>query len=113
MRRILAVAILVTSTIMSLMSQAMSQATSETPPQCWYNGWRWNCGPGPDLGPLGLLALPFIAVGTAVTGVVALVTLPVRAIFAPPYYPPPPPAYYPPRYYYPPPSGSSYAPAAQ
>jgi hypothetical protein len=109
MRRVLAIAILVTSTMIFPASEAVSQ----TPPQCWYNGVVWNCGLGPDLGPLGLLALPVVAVGTAVTGVVALVTLPVRAIFAPPYYPPPPPAYYPPRYYYPPPPGSSYAPRAQ
>ena len=108
MRRVLAVAILVTCTIMLPTSPAVSQ----TPPQCWYNGVVYNCGPGPDLGPLGVLALPFIAVGTVVTGVVSLVALPVQAIFAPPYYPPPPPAYYPPRYYYPPPSGSSSAPPA-
>ena len=109
MRRVLAIAILVTSTIMPPTSQAMSQ----TPSQCWYNGVVWNCGLGPDLGPLSLLALPVVAVGTAITGVVALVTLPVRAIFAPAYYPPPPPAFYPPRYYYPPPPGSSYAPQAR
>ena len=108
MRRVLAIIVLVTSTIILPTSQTMSQ----TPSQCWYNGWVWNCGPGPDLGPLGLLALPIVAVGTVVTGVVALVTLPVRAIIAPPYYPLPPPTYYPPRYYYPPPSGSSYAPQA-
>jgi hypothetical protein len=113
MRRVLAIAILVTSTIMLPTFPAMSQATPQAPPQCWYNGVVWNCGPGPDLGPLGLLALPFIAVGTAVTGVVALVTLPVQAIVGPVYYPPPPPAYYPPRYYYPPPPGSSSAPRGQ
>ena len=109
MGRVLAIAILVTSTIMLPTSQALSQ----TPSQCWYNGWAWNCGPGPDIGPFGLLALPFVAVATAVTGVVSVVTLPVRAILGPPYYPPPHPAYYPPRYYYPPPPGSSYAPPAQ
>jgi hypothetical protein len=109
MRRILAIAILVTSTMILPASEAVSQ----TPAQCWYNGVVWNCGPGPDLGPLSLLALPVVAVGTVVTGVVALVTLPVRAIFAPSYYPPPPPAFYPPRYYYPPPQGYSYPPPAQ
>ena len=109
MRRVLAIAILVTSTIMLPASQAMSQA----PAQCWYNGWVWNCGSGPDLGPLGLLALPFVAVGTAITGVVALVTLPVRAIVAPPYYPPPSTRLLPAALLLPPPSGSSYAPAAQ
>jgi hypothetical protein len=96
MRRVLAIVVLVTSAIMLPTSRASAQ--------CWYNGWVWNCSP--DLGPLGLLALPVIAVGTAVTGVIALVTLPVRAIVAPPYYPPPPPVYYPPRFYYPPPPGS-------
>jgi hypothetical protein len=51
----------------------------EASARCWHNGWGWRCG-GP-----GLLALPFVAAGTAV----AVAT-------APPYYGPPPAYYYPP-----------------
>jgi len=62
---------------------------SEASARCWNNGWGWHCGPG-------LLALPFIAAGTAV----AIATAPVRAVVGGPYYYAPPPAYYgPPGYY--------------
>ncbi|HEY1798647.1 MAG TPA: hypothetical protein VGG57_21220 [Stellaceae bacterium] len=70
----------------------------EASARCWHGGWGWHCGPG-------LLALPFIAAGTAV----AVATAPVQALAGPPYYGPgyygPPPAYYypAPGYYYPPP----------
>ena len=105
MRRVVAIAILVANTIILPIHQASAQ--------CSYNGSAWNCPPpGPDLGPLGPLALPFIAVGTVLTGVLTVVTLPLQAIFGPPYYPPPYP-YYPyyaaPPYYRPTPG--SYAPA--
>ena len=102
MRRLVAIAILVASTIVL--------PTAEASAQCWYNGMAWNCPPGADLGPLGPLALPFIAVGTVLTGVLTVVTLPLQAVFGPPYYPPPYPYYAPPPYYRPPPP-VSYAPA--
>jgi hypothetical protein len=107
MRRLVAMVILVASTTVLPISEASAQ--------CWYNGTAWNCPPGPDLGPLGPLALPFIAVGTVLTGVLTVVTLPLQAIFGPPYYPPPfyyppPPPYYAPPGYYRPPAGSNYAP---
>jgi hypothetical protein len=104
MRRLVAIAILVASTTMLPISGASAQ--------CWYNGAAWNCPPGPDLGPLGPLALPFIAVGTVLTGVLTVVTLPLQAIFGPPYYPPPYYPYYAPPVYYRPPAGSNYAPSA-
>jgi hypothetical protein len=68
----------------------------EASARCWNNGWGWHCGPG-------LLALPFIAAGTAV----AIAAAPVQALAGPPYYGPPPAYYYPPApgyYYYPPPA---------
>jgi len=82
MRRLVAIGILVAGAVILPWSEASAQ--------CWYNGSAWNCPPGPDLGPLGPLALPFIAVGTVLTGVLTVVTLPLQAIFGPPYYPPPP-----------------------
>jgi hypothetical protein len=106
MRRFVAIAILVASTTMLPVSEASAQ--------CWYNGTAWNCPPGPDLGPLGPLALPFIAVGAVLTGVLTVVTLPFQAIFGAPYYPPPYYPYYPyyaPPAYYRPPAGSNYAPS--
>lgn len=107
MRRLVAIAILLASTI--------ALPTAEASAQCWYNGSAWNCPPGPDLGPLGPLALPFIAVGTVLTGVLTVVTLPLQAIFGPPYYPPPYPYYpyyAPPPYYRPPPGSSAPAPGS-
>ena len=107
MGRLLAIAILVASTTMLPISEASAQ--------CWYNGTAWTCPPGPDLGPLGPLALPFIAVGTVLTGVLTVVTLPLQAIFGPPYYPPPYPYYpyyAPPPYYRPPPGSSAPAPGS-
>jgi hypothetical protein len=64
----------------------------EASARCWHNGWGWRCG-GP-----GLLALPFVAAGTAVA-------VAGPAYYGPAYYGPPPGYYYPPApgYYYPPP----------
>jgi hypothetical protein len=108
MRRVVAIGILVASMITWPISEASAQ--------CSYDGSQWNCPPGPDLGALGPLALPFYAVGAVLTGVLTIVTLPVQAIFGPPYYPPPytyppPYPYYGPSTYFHPPPGSNYAPA--
>jgi hypothetical protein len=102
MRRLLTIGILLAGTVILPWSEASAQ--------CWYNGSTWNCPPpGSDLGPLGPLALPFIAVGAVLTGVLTVVTLPFQAIFGPPYNPPPYYPYYAPPPYYPPPG--SYAPS--
>jgi hypothetical protein len=84
-----------------IVASAIVLPTSEASARCWYNGWRWSCGPG-------LLALPFVAAGAVVAGAAAIATAPVRALVGPPYYAPPPAYYPPPGYYYAPPA--NYAP---
>jgi hypothetical protein len=91
--RAAAVALVVASTALLPMREASAR--------CWHNGWGWQCGPG-------LLALPFVAAGTAV----AVATAPVWAMAGRPYYGPYSGPYYgpPPGYYYPPPAPGYYYP---